>query len=114
MKRVNLDRKADAVVPVHLAAVESVVLEKLPEIISHLTHTRYEDGTPRQTGTVTLRTRGSSWCAEARDFDACARLICVANSADDALALLDLLLGSDNAPWEPDRFLLEKQPKKPK
>lgn len=109
MKKVNLNRSKGDRTPVHQAAVETTILEKVPQVVAHLTHTVYEDGSARQTGTITLRTRGGSWVAEARDFDAGARLIAHAQSCDDALALLDLLLGSEDAPWEPDRYIQESK-----
>lgn len=105
MKRVELNKSKGDKVPLNTAAVETVLFERIPQVVAHLTHVRYEDGSARQTGTITLRTRGGSWYAEARDYDAGARLIACAQSCDDALALLDLLLGSDDAPWEPDRYI---------
>lgn len=95
--------------PIHLAAVETEVLRSFPQVIAHLTHIRWDDGTPRQVGTVTFRTRGAVWTAEARDFDSCARLVVSAGSYDDALVLLDQLLGSEDAPWEPDIYLAERR-----
>lgn len=98
--------------PVHLAAVETEVLSAFPQIVAHLVTTRYDDGSRRQTGTVTLRVMGSSWQAEARDFDAGLRLRVVGGTVDDALVLLDQLLGVETAPWEPDEYLQAKMTKK--
>lgn len=112
MKRVDLNKANGATRPLHLAAVETEILGRCPQVVAHLTHVAYDDGSPRQTGTVTIRIRGTTWSVEARDWDACARLVASGTSCDDAFALLDLLLGSDNAPWEPDRYLEEKKPTK--
>src|ERR671919_248555 len=91
--------------PVHLAAVESEILGLLPQILAHLVTTRYDDGSRRQTGTITLRTLGATWQADARDWDAQARLKVIGQSVDGVLLLLDQLLGADDAPWEPDDLL---------
>lgn len=111
MKRVSLDKKDTPNVPVHAAAVETNLLGALSQLIAHLTHTRYDDGSPRQVGTVSLRTQGTTWCAEARDYDAKARLRVTAQCLDDALLLLDTLLGSQDAPWEPDVYLQDRNPR---
>lgn len=112
MKRPDPRRNMGGSGPVHLAGVESEVLRILPQVVAHLTHIRWDDGQPRQPGTVTLRTRGAMWVAEARDFDSAARLVVTASTVDDVLVLLDQMLGSDDAPWEPDRFLEPKSPPK--
>jgi hypothetical protein len=114
LKKVNLVSAERKDVPVSMASQDNVTLSKFPEIVAHLSQCRFEDGTPRQTGTVTIRTQGTLWKAEARDFDSGARLVAVANSLDDVLALLDLLIGSDTAPWEPDRYLQEQANKRKK
>lgn len=88
--------------PEHLAAVESNVLHALANIIAHCAVVRYEDGSPRQPGWVTVRTLGGAWQVTAKDPDAGCQLVSVANTVDDALAQLDLLLGADDAPWELD------------
>jgi len=115
MKPVDLTRSNGGISPVHLAAIETEVLGRVPQIVAHLTHIKYDDGSPRQNGTITIRVRGTTWSVEARDWNAAARLVASATTCDDAFALMDLLLGSDNAPWEADRYLAEQKPlKKPK
>lgn len=112
MKKVNLSDKPDKKRPVHVAAVESEVLGGMAQIIAHLTHTRYDDGSPRQVGTISIRTQGAMWIVEARDYDAAARMRVSAASLDDALALMDTCLGADTAPWEPDVYLQQSRVKK--
>lgn len=106
MKKLNLLASADASRPRHLAAVESNLLCQFPSLIAHLAVTRYDDGDPRQTGWVQLRTQGAIWQVTAKDPDGCASLTATGGSIDDALALLELLLSAPDAPWEPDRFLM--------
>lgn len=105
VKRVSVKRAVAADVPVHIAAVESDVFQKLPSLVAHCAVTRYDDGEPRQTGWFTIKTYGSTWVVQVKDPDAAASLSCTAASLDDALALADLMLSSPDAPWEPDRFL---------
>lgn len=91
--------------PSHLAAIESDVLCKCPELVKHCAITRYDDGDPRKTGWFTVKTMGSAWVVQVKDPDACLSLTATGQSLDDALCLADLLLGSQEAPWEPDPFL---------
>jgi len=95
----------------HLAAMESQVFAKLHPIIAHCAETRYDDGDTRKAGWVTIKTMGSAWVIEAKDPDTCARLTVVQSSLDDALALLSVLLESEEAPWEHDQWLAQQQAK---
>jgi hypothetical protein len=88
--------------PLHLAPVESKVFGKLMNIIAHCAEVRYDDGTPRQPGWVTVRTLGGSWQVTAKEPEAGCQLVSVAATLDDALAQLNLLLGAPEAPWEVD------------
>lgn len=98
--------------PLHLAAVETECLRAFGQIVAHLTVMRYDDGSPRRPGTVTLRTLGPTWQAEARDYDAGLRLRVIGDEVDTVLLMLDALLGSDDAPWEPDEYLQGRVGKK--
>lgn len=89
----------------HLAAVESNVFSKLQALVAHCCVTKYDDGDPRKPGWFTIKTMGSAWVVQVKDPDACLQLQATAQSLDDALALADLLVGSEEAPWEPDSFL---------
>lgn len=97
--------------PVHLAAMESDILSKCHELVKHMAITRYDDGDPRRPGWITLKTMGSAWVVQVKDPDAALSLSATAQSIDDALQLADLLLGSDEAPWEPDPFLKAQRTK---
>lgn len=88
--------------------MDSVVFGKLPNLIQHCAVTRYEDGDPRQPGWFTLKTLGSSWVVQVKDPDSCAQMQAVGPTLDDALALADLLLGGEQAPWEPDPWARQK------
>ena len=112
VKQIDLNKSNGAGHLMHLAAVETQILGRCPQVVAHLTHIAYDDGSPRQPGTITIRVRNSTWTVEARDWNAAARLVASATTCDDAFALMDLLLGSDNAPWEADRYLEEKRPQK--
>jgi len=102
--------------PSHLAAVESDVLQKFPALVKHCCVTRYEDGEPRKPGWWTVKTMGSAWVVQVKDPDSGLSLSATQQTIDDALALADLLLSSEEAPWEPDPFLkkmaLNGKPKK--
>jgi hypothetical protein len=91
-----------------LAALETKVLSGFPTVISHLTTVRYEDGEPRQPGIILLASQGAAYVLTAKDPDSCAQLRCVGQNFDDALALLELLLGAEDAPWEIDRWAMDR------
>jgi len=97
--------KADGTGPSHLAAVESTILGNHLELVKHCSITRYDDGDPRKPGWFTVKTMGSAWVVQVKDPDAALSLTATGQTLDDALTLADLLLGSEEAPWEPDPFL---------
>lgn len=91
---------ADA--PSHLAPIATKSMASFPNLIMHCSVTKYDDGTPRQPGWWTLKTQGSAWVLVLKDPDTASQMQCLGNTLDDALALGELLCGSDDAPWEPD------------
>jgi len=96
----------------HLAPMETKVLTGFEQVIAHCAVVRYDDGDARKPGWIVLKTLGSAWMLEAKDPDTCARLTASAGTFDDALTLMDLLLGSEQAPWEPDQWLRQAQGKR--
>ena len=92
----------------HLAPVETDFFGRLMGIVEHCAITMYDDGERRQPGWVMFRTLGAAWQLEAKDPDSGNKLPVTAATLDDALILLDALLRSDDAPWEPDPFLMAK------
>jgi len=101
-------------VALHLAPIESNVFAKLFNLVQHCAVTRYDDGESRQPGWFTVKTAGSAWVVQVKDPDSCCSLQAIGNTLDDALALADLLLGADDAPWEVDRFLKKQEAEKRK
>ena len=92
----------------HLAGIESNILAKCHALVKHCAITQYDDGEPRKPGWITLKTFGSAWQVEAKDPDSCCSLRVVENSLDEALELLNLLLESEEAPWELDSWLQQQ------
>lgn len=88
--------------PTHLAPVETNLLGMFGNIIAHLTEVRYDDGAPRRPGWLLLKTQGSTWSCFIKEPDAAAQMNVNAQTLDDLLILADMLLGADDAPWEPD------------
>lgn len=111
VKRIELRKQASQGGASHLAAVETDVLGRLPNIVAHCAVTRYEDGSSRAPGWVMLKTQGAAWIVTVKDPDSCCSLRATANALDDALALADLLLGTEDAPWEADAFLQQGKKK---
>jgi len=98
----------------HLAALESELLAKHHALIAHCAVSKYDDGDPRKPGWFTVKTMGSAWVVEVKDPDTCARLVVVQQTFDDALTLANLLLESEEAPWEPDPWLARASTEKKK
>lgn len=96
----------------HLAAVETVTLDKFPRLVEHLTVTRYSDGEPRQPGLLMVDVQGATWRIRLTEPDAPARLTCLGETVDDAFALAELHLASQEAPWEPDTYAMSRKKKK--
>ena len=80
-------------------------LKGLPMLMEFVTVTQYDDGTPRQTGYFTLRNRFVEWEVTVYDPDAGSRLSVRSRNLDQLFLGLETLLGSPEAPWEPDRYL---------
>lgn len=114
MKRRNASTQAAKDGPHHLAPVESDVFGKLPNIVAQCCVTKYDDGEPRKPGWITVKTLGAAWCVQVKDPDSGCSMTVTAATLDDALALADVLLGADEAPWEPDPFLRSQEARKKK
>lgn len=87
------------------AAMESQIFDKLVCLRAHCAVNRYDDGEPRRTGWFTVKTMGNVWVVQLKEPDTALSLSVTGQSLDDALVLADLMLQSEDAPWEPDAFL---------
>lgn len=114
MKKISFESVSPSDGPVHLAPIDSKVLSQFPHLIAHCCVMRYDDGDSRKPGWYTVKSQGASWVVQVKDPNACAQLQCIGNTLDDALALADMLLGSEMAPWEPDQFLKAQSQKSKK
>lgn len=85
----------------HLAALESEYFADVMPVVEALAMLQYDDGSPRQTGYVGVWVQGSAWVVRLTDKDADAQLTAEGRTLDEALDLLALLLGTEDAPWEP-------------
>jgi len=85
----------------HLAALESEYLAEVQPVVEALGMLQYEDSSPRQPGYLGIWTQGSTWFVRLQDKDADAQMTCEGRTVDEALDTLAVLLGSENAPWEP-------------
>lgn len=94
------------------AAIESQIFEKLVALRAHCCVNRYDDGEPRRTGWFTVKTMGNVWVVVLKEPDTALSLSVTGQNLDDALVLADLMLQSEDAPWEPDAFLKTNTAKK--
>jgi hypothetical protein len=98
----------------HLAAVETVLFHAHMPLIEHCALRKYEDGTDREPGWITLKVTGAAWVIQVKDPDSATSFSAVADTIDKALDTAALLLACDEAPWEPDIWLAQAKAKKSK
>lgn len=98
----------------HLAAVETQIFHDLMALVEHCTTRKYDDGDPRETGWLTIKTQGAAWCVQVKDPDSACSFTAVADTLDKALETAQLLLSCDEAPWETDQWLAAAKAKKNK
>lgn len=112
MKRRNLSLK---LVPQSELSSESKLFGKMPRLTEYLTRVTYDDGEIRTPSYFTLRNRGASFEVTLYDPDSGGRLPVNGVTLDEVFFALEKLLGAEDAPWQPDRYLLsELQKKAPK
>lgn len=110
MKQVQLSKGLE--VPATLASTSSGLLSACPLLIAHCAALRFDDGTPRRPGWLTITTQSSSWKASVKCPNAGASFSVLAPSVDDMLGMVELLLETDAAPWERDEWLQKNSKKK--
>jgi len=89
----------------HLAAVESDLFREHMAVVEHCAMLQYDNGEPRCPGWFIVRTLGAAWQVQVKDPDSACSFAVVAKTLDEALATVNLYLGCEEAPWEPDTFL---------
>lgn len=94
-----------------LANVVSKTFEGLAPLVEHCAVVRYDDGDPRETGWITIKTIGAAWSVQVKDPDSGNSFQFVSETLDKALEGAALLLACDDAPWQPDAFLKRKKGK---
>ena len=85
-----------------------------PLLLEFISATTYEGGLVRTPGYFTLRTKWTEWEGTLYDPDAGMRLPVRAPTVDDLMVALEVALGTQEAPWEVDRYLSEQLAKKTK
>jgi len=98
----------------HLAPLECARLADCLPLIEHCAVRKYDDGTNREPGWITLKTQGAAWIVQVKDPDGCCSFTAVGETLDKALDTAALLLSCDEAPWEPDTWLQQAAARKKK
>jgi hypothetical protein len=96
------------------AAVVSKMFAATPHVVEHLAARQYDDGAVRQPGTMIVSIVGSMYKVVLKDPDSCQQMQVLAATLDDVMITADLLLSSDEAPWEPDPWAKQKGAQKSK
>lgn len=112
MKRRGIGAGSDG--GVHLAALESNYFAQLLPLVEHCALRQYDDKSSREPGWLIIRTVGAAWSLVVKDPDTCTCFTSLGTTLDKALESAALLLGCEDAPWEPDTYLLAKQRTKKK
>ena len=112
MKRKSVSGGASGDGPKNLAAMSTKTMTAFKNVVQHLAVVRYDDGSPRVPGRLIVQTDGGNWTVIAKDPDGQCQLRATAALLDDALTLLDTLLGSESAPWEVDQWAKSRGPRK--
>jgi len=99
---------------VHLASMDTNLLHAHMPLVEHLALRKYEDGTDREPGWITLKVTGAAWVVQVKDPDSATSFSAVADTIDKALDTAALLLACDEAPWEPDQWLARAKAEKKK
>lgn len=97
-----------------LASCATTVFAGFPNLLQQLTVVKTDDGEVRTPGGLLVSTQGGMWKLSVTEPDACLKLPFLAQYLDDALAGMELALGSDSIPWEVDQWALSRRPKKKK
>jgi len=113
MRRVRQPSGADR--PAHQAAIDVPSDLGLYELARHCADIRYEDGGERQVGWYKVDVVGTEWQCRVSDPDSECSFVARGVTMLEALRLASALLGAENCPWAPDRFLKGRAaPKKKK
>lgn len=98
----------------HLAPLESRYFHDLLALVEHCAVRKYDDGDSREPGWVNIKTQGAAWIVQVKDPDSCCSFSAVGETLDKALESAVLLLGCEEAPWEPDAYLSAAKARKKK
>lgn len=99
MKKVKLPERAAVK---HIAALESEMMKDAMPVLEQLAMLQYEDGSPRQGGLLMVWVDGSTWTALVKERSADAQMRATGRTWDEMIGTLALMLGAEDAPWEPD------------
>jgi len=89
----------------------SKILAKCPLLIQFLTARSYEEGGARLPGRFWFEVQGTAFVVTLFDLDQALKVAVRAGTLDDVFAAVELLLGAENAPWEPDQYQVERRAK---
>src|ERR1700680_260377 len=75
--------------------------KKYPQLTEYLVSSQYDDGSARETASLSLYTQDGSWGVSLNDRDNQRSLYCVATTLPEAFAALEKHCGADSADWRP-------------
>lgn len=98
----------------HLAALESEMMRDHMAVLEALAMMQYADGTPRKAGFLGVFTDGDQWCVFLKDNTGQCKLPARGRTWDEMMDALQILLESEDAPWEPDDLAERKKERRRK
>jgi hypothetical protein len=96
------ERAGQSAAPVE-ALVDTAFLNAFPDLHDHMTQVRWEDGSLRNTSSVTLFIEGAQWKACLNDRDAGLVAFVAGRSFNDVLRALNDGIKGDTLDWRPSR-----------
>lgn len=89
----------------NLAPLDSVYFSDMLSLLEHCAVVKYDDGEPRETGWITIKTKGNAWVVQVKDPDGGCSIDVIGETLDKALEDAAKLITCDECPWMTDVFL---------
>jgi len=85
----------------HLAALDCKMFQEHRAVLEAVAMLSYEDGSPREGGYLGTWVQGGTWFLRVQDKTGDAQMTAEGRTLEEAYDTLQVLLTSENPPWEP-------------
>lgn len=105
---------APTLVPPDLPSDTKILKKACPMLVEFVTCRSYIEGGARVPGRFWFEPSGSGFMITLFDLDNAMKIAVRAGTIDDVFAACEVVLGAENAPWEPDQYQLDRRAQKGK